>query len=441
MSTGVGSGRVVVDDISKRGRLSRRLPGGMLDSGLSSLASFASGFLAVHYETTALLGAFALGLSALALSGALTSVLAFTATEAAVVRESAPEQRAASLHRSIPAGARLALGLAIVMAGATLLVPSQVDINQRVELALACIFVSTASPLQDHIRRMLHIGYDSWGAARVSLVQLLVVLAMAGLALGLDLQSHSWVPFVALGVANCVSGLLGLLHVQRAAIHRQDRVVWPGSRASFIFGRELALSCLVTYGSAAAALGIVIAAAGSTDAGEAEGARVLAQPITVIAVGLASALGADLMKAAGSTDVNRLRRYVATILGLLFGLTCAWTALTFRAWSWSPLPRLAPSAYVVPGLLLLTVPSEVIRYSSSFGVQIAQALDGLRNYAAVSVLSSLAGLVVVAVLAKHGAWALGWGGLASGSLLLIAVTIAVTGSRGLKWLATNRLVT
>jgi hypothetical protein len=87
------------------------------------------------------------------------------------------------------------------------------------------------SPLQDHIRRLLHQAGWSFGAALVSLLQLAVVLTCV-VAFHTAGLTALYIPPLALGTANLLSLAAGVVLARRragpgpAAPIRLDRATW-----------------------------------------------------------------------------------------------------------------------------------------------------------------------------------------------------------------------
>src|SRR5690606_5281466 len=68
-----------------------------------------------------------------------------------------------------------------------------------------CTFLS---PVQDHLRRMLHIGERSWLATAISVIQVAMTALAVVVAVRLEVPA-AWIPFGALAVANLVSLAVG----------------------------------------------------------------------------------------------------------------------------------------------------------------------------------------------------------------------------------------
>jgi hypothetical protein len=390
------------------------MPAGLVDSGLSSLSTFAIGLFAIHFLTNRQLGAYALFLSAYLLSAVIPAMGVFTPAEVAAVALERPD-RPAVLRQSMPIGAPVAVLSALIVCPAALLVPTGVAFSTRVAFAVTAAVLSAVSPVQDHVRRVLHQGGRSWAAALVSSVQLVVVAATLT-ALWAGGVGRPWVPFTALAVGNAVSLMTGVALARSAGEHRLGlslaRVlrsgVWLLSGSGFRFF------------AAFASIAIVTARVGAAPAGYAEAARVLAQPVTVLAIGMLSVFSPDIMAAAQRRESARVHRLAMGYIGVAALAALVWIVIVTPNWSVSPLHRLFASAYIVKGLLPLVVIAETSGYAA---LGYAAAVVGGRRErasAARDVLSGITDITVTTLTTSYGAFALVWGGLAGG-----AVTYAI----------------
>jgi O-antigen/teichoic acid export membrane protein len=85
--------------------------------------------------------------------------------------------------------------------------------------------------------------------------------------------------------------------------------------------------------------------------GHAEVARVVARPIPVVAMALASVLGPRLMAAAAKRDLTGARHLERVYLGVLAGASLAYVALVVVDWPGNPMALILPEAYVVSWLV------------------------------------------------------------------------------------------
>jgi hypothetical protein len=329
----------------------RRLPAGLFDSGFASLATFAAGLSAVTLLGDADRGVYAVFFTAFMFGTVLPRNLIFTPAEVRAVAFPVKE-RLSLLPRSLALG----LGPALLGASAVLIAVAvtwpYTTTDVLIALAVTTGVTTILSPLQDHVRKMLHIATLSWRAASVSIVQFISVTVAIGVMLLLDVEP-AWIPFGALAIANAVS-----LTFSRIAVHLPESFAAP-VRLQF---RALASKgkWLVVQASATAAAGFAVAAiipwlAGPDALGFAESARVVAQPILVLASGFTAVLAPRSMKAGMDRNLT-MARQTSRVYHWVIGLS-GLGYLAIAGWDWplNPMTYIVPSAYEVPGLVALSV--------------------------------------------------------------------------------------
>jgi O-antigen/teichoic acid export membrane protein len=94
--------------------------------------------------------------------------------------------------------------------------------------------------------------------------------------------------------------------------------------------------------------------------GHAEAARIVAQPIFVLAVGLNAVLGPRSIEAAAVGDRVNANRILRPFLMLLAATGALYGAYTASPWWGNPLSALVPQAYAIPGLVLVTVLAQIL---------------------------------------------------------------------------------
>ena len=170
---------------------------GVLDAGMSSLATFLGGLVAANLLGDSELGVYAVFFTAFNFAQVVANNLVFVPAE--VVAVAWPkETRMQSL-----AGAA-AIGIAALVAAQT------ATASLVMPLAITTGLTTLLWPTQDHVRRMLHIADRSWAAAAVSTVQFSVMALSIGVLIFLDVDD-GWIPFGALAIANAVSIFVGLI--------------------------------------------------------------------------------------------------------------------------------------------------------------------------------------------------------------------------------------
>jgi O-antigen/teichoic acid export membrane protein len=332
-------------------RLRRVVPAGLMDAGLASLATLAMGLYAVRTLHGPELGAYALFFAAFTLAAVVPAQLILIPAQNHAVREAPQHARLGLLGQTWRLGGPVAI-LAAVAAAAAALVVAEGPSATLWALALTTTVSACVSPLQDHVRRTLHLSGLSWTAAVVSLVQLTCVLGyLAGLGvLGVP---TAWRPFGALALANMTSLLVGLAplrHRRRAAMLPRHTVAWLMRSGRWLLGVEAATAGAMFVSSA-----LVSRLASPDDLGVAEAARVVAQPVFVLAVGLAATLGPRLIESGAAGDEGAAKRIARPFVALVIAVGVLYGAITAVAWSGNPLADLVPSAYAIPFLVPVTV--------------------------------------------------------------------------------------
>jgi O-antigen/teichoic acid export membrane protein len=321
---------------------------GLLDAGFASLATFLVGIYAVRVFDPVSLGGYALAYQAVFLVGIAPAYLLLAPAEIAVIAHPV-ERRLDYLPRALARAAPVALVAALASTLWSLLAPAELPGETTRALVVTAAIAAFFSPLQDHVRQMLHAGGMSWRATIISLVQLGIVAAAVGAMSRLEVPP-AWIPFGSLGLANLVSATIGV------AMSRGGRLAPDPARLRLAdllaAGRWIFGGAILGPAAGFVVAALVVALADAAALGYAEGARVVAQPVWVLAVGLESVLGPRLMAAARERRPASARaishQFVA--LAVLAGAICV-TAVG-GPWPWNPMRWLLPTAYTVAGLTL-----------------------------------------------------------------------------------------
>jgi hypothetical protein len=393
----------------------RRLPAGVLDAGFSSLATFLSGLFATRYLSSTGLGAYALCCSAFIFAGVVPAQLVLVPAEvASIALES--RFRTTILRRSLRLGGAVG-GLAAMAVQLVFLVPSHADPTTRVMLAVTASAVTMVSPLQDHVRRMLHQAGRSWQAAKVSMTQAAVVVSVL-IGSRLSGLPAACAPFGALAAANILSGSLGLWLALRTVRGAPTVPLAFGTLARS--GGWLLVARLVLFGAQFGAVAILATAAGDVAVGRAEAARILAQPATVLVIGLLAVFNPTLMSAAQRADTRRLARSAGVFFAIVAVATAGWLVLAGVRWPWSPLAQLFPRSYEVPGLLPWTIAEQASGYATLLFGTVLMAARREKVAFVTAVTQSLALLAFVTAAANDsGPFALAWGDAAGVAVVYV----------------------
>ena len=384
--------------VSRQVGVRRALPAGLLDAALASLASFIVTFYAARSLASAELGTYALFFNAFVMAAVVSTQLLFSPAEIASLRYRG-RRRLGLLDQSLRLGCLPAIGAAAVGTFAAVAASLGASGTVVAPLTVTCMLCTAVSPVQDHVRRLLHFAGVSWRAAAMSVVQLVTVIASLLLLTRLRVPTP-WLPFGALLIANVVSLSLGLiLAVDRYNYESLERMA---VRDLFRFGRWLVLinltppvawflsGVLVTHLVGAATLGFV------------EAARVASMPIFVLTMGLSAVLAPRLMEASAERRADRARRTSRPFRIIIVVSAVSYLLAVGFRWQFNPLLPVLPAAYVVQGVVALMI--------------VGQALQGL----ILPARAELTGAGWVEVLFRLGI-------ASSASVCLVAATARVTG--------------
>jgi O-antigen/teichoic acid export membrane protein len=353
--------------------LAKHLPAGLVDASFASLATFAVGLAAVNLLDDAERGVYAVFFTAFTLGTVVPRNLIFTPAEVEVVALP-PDRRVAWLRHTLRLGSLPALVGASSAVLAAAFSASLATASVIVPLAATGAAATVLSPLQDHVRKVLHAGERSWTAATVSVIQFGAAVVALLAMLVLDTPAP-WVPFGALGLANLVSLTGGWI------LTRPDSP--EETTAAFAFRSLARRGRWLVVQAAGPSLGGFVAAvmitrlADAEALGFAEAARVVSQPILVLAAGLTLVLNPRAVEAAMNKDkaaANRIGH------AYLIGMTGAGALyLAWAAWPWAlnPLPHLVPAAYTIEGLVALTIVANMV--TASVFLQVNELLGANRE--------------------------------------------------------------
>jgi O-antigen/teichoic acid export membrane protein len=325
---------------------------GVIDAGVSSLATFVIGLYATRALEPEALGGYALAFSVFVLSGFIPAQVIFTPTEIAAVdyprKEQLPLLRASLLRGSV-------VSLAAAAATSTwfVLAPADLPPGTVQALVITCAAATFVSPLQDHLRRMLHINRHSWRSVLVAVVQ--IAVAIGGVAaLTVGGVEPAWIPFGALAAANVASFTLGLLLSAREIVAATPAVPLPLQRLL------RSARSLLTAGLAPSIATFVVSwqisvLAGAATLGFVEAARIVGQPVAVLQLGLLNVLGPRATRAASSRDRTASRRVNRLFRRLILLAGGGWLLAVGVPFAWNPMATLLPTAYVVPWLVAASI--------------------------------------------------------------------------------------
>jgi len=385
------------------GGVRSKLPAGVFDASFASLATFVAGLVAVNILEGDDLGIYAVFFAAFTFGQLVAYQLIYVPAEIVAVSRRGV-LRLAVFEDSFRLGAIPSVAGASLVFVAALTTAPLASTSLTLGLTATAFCATLLSPSQDHVRRTLHIADKSWQAAWMSFTQFAVTLAATGVMLALDV-SVVWIPFGALTAANLISLTFGMYLVirDRRRAEAEGHRTKAGDRVTFAElvpqGRWLLLQAAIPAGAAFVTANIITYLAGPTAMGYAEAARIVAQPIVVLAGGLIYPLRPRAMEAALDRDlassIRVERAYVAIVA--LGGL--AYIPLAGGTWPWNPMQYLVPAAYEVPGLVIATILANTILASVFLLTNELMAAGKARTLA---ILNSFAAAIRILVATSAG---------------------------------------
>jgi O-antigen/teichoic acid export membrane protein len=307
------------------------------------LATFAVGVFAVRELSVEQLGAYALLFSALQVAIQIATELVLIPSQVVAV-DHPFDVRLGMLRHSLPKGTLLALLSAVLVPLGVIPLTSVLPIEELAPLALSAAGLAWLSPIQDHLRSMFHLSSRSWVAAGMSATHLVVTAAaMAALSGLLPL----WTPFGALILGNASSLVLAGILVRRIGPGSCPK---PSRREIASVGGWLLATGISKTGAGYLTRALLNTFVGTAALGFVEAARVVAQPINVLALGLMAQVGPRLTEASAKKSAPAVKKWRRRFVILLGIVALPYTILAAFPWPINPLSSLTPRAYEVPGL-------------------------------------------------------------------------------------------
>ena len=402
--------------------LLRRLPviWGVTDAGLSSLATFAAGIFASHYLAPATLGGYALVFSASVLSAIVPTQLIFVPGETAAIALSS-DTRLLTMRRTLLLGGVTTLVAALAVLLAATIIPDSIPARAVEALVLTGCVNSFVSPIQDHVRRMLHLANRSGTVALMSGIHAVAVAASIAAAMVAGVPT-AWVPFGALAIGNAVSLCYGVAAAHKGSVGETPALPLADLLAG---GRWLLLVGLLAPGTAFVVATVIARVTGPETLGYAEACRQVAQPLLVFATGLSTVIGPRLTSAAFERATAGARHHTRSFLVLMSLVGVPYVLFAGWASRWNPLAAILPNAYAIPGLVLATLAANFFN-----GLNFAQRAELLgareaRTLARVEVVGNLARIGVAALATVLRAFAIPVGLLVLGVIRMIAYSVTL----------------
>jgi hypothetical protein len=382
-------------------RLRHLIPAGLLDAGCASLATFAIGLVAARTLSPTLLGVYALFFTAFILGAVVPTELLLIPAEVMGLSRRGPD-RLAVWRWMLRRGAVASALSGMAVAGAAMLFSDQGITTSVLWLAATMVGACSLSPLQDHLRRVLHLAGLSWRASGVSVVQLTAVV-MAIALLRLLGAPPAAVPFGALALGNVVSlsAAIALARVRSGAPPGPK----PATSLLTTSGRWLLLTSAVPAATSFLVAALITRLAGADQLGFAEAARLVAQPLYVLATGFGAVLGPRAMEAGRARVRAQADATARPFVALLLVLGVGYLAVMATDAAFNPMARLLPNAYQLPWLTTAMVAATLLHGVSN---PFRQELIGGRRERSVSAAEGGASLfhLIAATSARYvGAYA------------------------------------
>jgi len=382
--------------------LKTAVPAGLVDAAASSLATFVAGLFAARVFDAASLGVYALFFSGFMLAFAVPDHVVFQPAEVATLPHE-PRRRLLALPQVASVGTALSLVSASIGVVICVVVAPDIDAAIVTPLAVTSWCAAVVWPLQDHVRQMLHMADRSVVAASMSIVNAVVVTAALGLSLLVPVDV-AWVPFSAITFGNVASLAVGLWAWRSVARGTRASVRLP-MRSVLRAGRYYLASGTAPIAATFVVSVIVTRLAGSAALGYAEAARVVAQPVAVIGVGLTATIGPRLLEAGAARDRGRARHLTRVFLLIVTGSGLLAIAVVGWVWPLNPMWWLLPQAYVVPWLVTVTIVANVLAKAPNPYRVLLLGANREPAVARVDALTALAQCAVAATAAVTGAMA------------------------------------
>ena len=332
----------------RRTRTRTAVAGGLLDSGFAALAAFASSIYASRVFEIGLLGYYSVFLTAFVASSNIPGRLLFFPYEIAAAGR--PDHRRLAyvktgLIRATPLAVVSAAGFSLV-AG---LITQEAGFPVVLGLGGSMAIAASLSPLQDFVRRMLHLGHRSGKAVLVSALQLAGVLVFLFVfdAMGID---QVWIPYLALAGANAASLLLGVFlvgSVNQGIAEEPPRFKAMARSAWWLLYISLPGPALGLVVNA-----IVLNLADAVALGFAEAARQVARPLLVVTTGLGMSLRPRSFAAAQRKQRSAARRLEWIFIATTLAAGLVYTTLVSLDWPGNVMSLLIPKAFETDGLVV-----------------------------------------------------------------------------------------
>jgi O-antigen/teichoic acid export membrane protein len=383
----------------------RSLIFGLADASGGAGATFLLSITAARVLSVESFGRFALAFTALVMVSSLTAEFVYTPLELDIIRKYKQNDRLRQFFSATRRGGLPSSFLA-VLAGMFALAGGVPQADSGPTLWLAISLATFLSVAQDHMRRFAHLAGSSYIAAIISSIQI-VSIGTVLLYVNLEPPFVMTKLFLCLSLANLVSCIAAIAII---AAHRPGRSDWvpPGYKAWLGVGAPLALAGAIPVSAAYVSSALLSMVAGPAALGIAEGARLVARPVSLLGTGLASVVSPAVVELVSSGKTSRFNRLAQISTTIVASAGIGWGLLI-----WIP---------PVGGFLEIFVPVAYQRgyplIAAAIGVAILTALPipyrmgliGQERYRSIHITEFVSGLAQVgltlALASLWGPWAL-----------------------------------
>lgn len=367
----------------------------MVDAGFASLATFVAGLSAVNLLSDENRGVYGVFFAAFVVGTTFPHNLVYLPSQVYAVAQPVAE-RMRHIGKVTGIGLLFSGFGVISIVVAALVTASHTTAPVTFALTLTAGLSVAVSAAQDNLRRMLHVRERHWSAASLSIVQFVVVAIAVLTMLSLDVPVY-WIPFGSLFIANIVSSSLGFVRAGGFGVPDTPPELAP--RQLVVSGRWLLGQAIIPTGATFLATAIITTLAGAAAMGYAEAARIVAQPVLVMATGLTAVLGPRVMASGvhrdneGGSLILKKFAILTVIPGLAYLAIAGWDV------PWNPMAFVVPSAYTVVGLVAVAI---IANIASGLVFLRVEELMGARREVDLVKVSLIASVFMVLVALTAG---------------------------------------
>lgn len=363
----------------------------LADAGGSAAASFAAGLVALRTLSTNELALYTLLFPAALAIMLIPQTVAYLPQRLQINGQGGVTRPSygSDVLRGMSLGA--VASLILPLAGLPLL--AEVGMGSYVGIVLGAFAWVLTSPLQDHVRAALHVTGHHGGAAVVSAVNLLVSGSAFTAISALDVNGTPYLAYSVLVAGNLISAAVGIFLHRRVAPTR-SRIPVTLKNAAKYSSSALVMQAGGYMNNLAIAVLLVPAALA-----ELESARVVAQPIMVLGVGLSSYVLPIAIRAKVAGDSRKTRRVMTWFSAGVVGGGLVYSA--FLPIGVPVLSSIAQRAIDLPLAVLRTVSFALQSTSAPFNnlnLSVGMHRRAFWNSATTAVLGVVLNIILIPII-------------------------------------------